>query len=35
MLVVETGVYAFVPEDNPLSARKELELSDLDGQRCV
>ena len=30
MLVVETGVYAFVPEDNPLSARKELELSDLE-----
>ena len=35
MLVVETGVYAFVPEDNPLSARKELELSDLDGQPFV
>ena len=25
----------FVPEDNPLSARKELELSDLDGQPFV
>ena len=35
MLVVETGVYAFVPEDNPLSARKELELSDLDGSPFV
>lgn len=32
MLVVETGVYAFVPEDNPLATRDELALDDLDGQ---
>ncbi len=34
-LVVETGVYAFVPEDNPLAMRNELELKDLDGQPFV
>lgn len=34
-LVVETGVFAYVPVENPLSTRAELSLVDLDNQPFV
>ena len=34
-LVVQTGVYVFVPDDQPLARRSSLELRDLDGQPFV
>ncbi len=35
MLVVETGVFVYVPQSNPLAAQDTLALSDLEGQPFV